>query len=302
MGAMKTDQTILVTGTSSGFGLLIVRTLAQAGYTVVATMRGIEGKNAAAAKSLRDLAQDNGWRIHVVEMDVAADASVEAGIAEARRVAGPIDVVVNNAGVGCIGLAETFTAEQAQSLFNVNVFGIQRVNRAVLPEMRERGRGLLVHISSGLGRYVIPFMGIYVASKFAVEALAETYRYELGSLGIESVIVQPGAFGTDFSAHGLMGADGSRAAGYGPIAEIPMNMGKSLGAMLSAPDAPQPQEIADAVLKLVQTPAGQRPARTVVDRYGGHASTAVNQVCAQVTESIFAAFQMTPLLTVKTPS
>lgn len=301
MGAMKTDQTLLVTGTSSGFGLLITKTLAQAGYTVVATMRGIEGKNAAVAQSLRDLAKDNGWRIHVVEMDVASDASVEAGIAEARRVAGPIDVVVNNAGIGCIGLSETFTAEQAQALFNVNVFGIQRVNRAVLPEMRERGRGLLIHISSGLGRYVVPFMGIYVASKFAVEALAETYRYELGMLGIESVIVQPGAFGTDFAAHGLMGADGARAAGYGPIAEMPMNMGKSLGAMLSSPDAPQPQEVADAVLKLVQTPAGQRPARTIVDRYGGQASATVNQVCAQVTESIFGAFHLTPLLSVKTP-
>jgi NAD(P)-dependent dehydrogenase (short-subunit alcohol dehydrogenase family) len=165
--------------------------------------------------------------------------------------------------------------------------------------MRARGRGLLIHISSGLGRYVLPFMSIYVASKFALEAIAESYRYELNPLGVESVIIQPGAFGTDFSANVIVGSDPSRTEGYGPIAEIPAQIGQALHGMLTAPGAPNPQEIADAVLKLVQTPAGQRPARTAVDRYGGHATTAVNQVSAQVTEGLLQAFQMGALLNPK---
>jgi NAD(P)-dependent dehydrogenase (short-subunit alcohol dehydrogenase family) len=299
MYAMNQTQTILVTGASSGFGLLITKTLAAAGHAVVATMRGVSGKNAKAAQGLRDHASETGARIHVVEMDVTSDASVESAIAEAQRLCGAIDVVVNNAGVGASGLAETFTAEQAQALFNVNVFGVQRVNRAVLPQMRARGRGLLIHISSGLGRYVLPFMSIYVASKFALEAIAESYRYELNPLGVESVIIQPGAFGTDFSANVIVGSDPSRTEGYGPIAEIPAQIGQALHGMLTAPGAPNPQEIADAVLKLVQTPAGQRPARTAVDRYGGHATTAVNQVSAQVTEGLLQAFQMGALLNPK---
>jgi len=112
-------------------------------------------------------------------------------------------VVVNNAGIGITGLLESFTIEQAKQQFDVNVFGVLRVNGAVMPSMRKQGSGLIIQISSGLGRVVIPFLGIYTASKFAIEAVAEVYHYELKQLGIESVIIQPGAYPTDFHKNNI---------------------------------------------------------------------------------------------------
>lgn len=299
---MTNSQNVLVTGTSTGFGLLITKTLAEAGHTVVATMRGTEAKNAAAAQALRDYAKERSVRVHVVELDVTDESSVSAGIAQALGLVGHIDVLVNNAGVGGMGLAETFTTEQVQALYNVNVFGVHRVTRALLPHLHARGRGLLIHVSSGLGRLVIPFLGVYGSTKFALEALAESYRYELAPLGIESVIVQPGAFGTDFGANSVMGTDRDRGAAYGPLAQIPMQMAAGMQARLSDPNAPKPQEVADAVLTLVETPAGQRPARTVVDRMNGQGPSVINQTCDQIEQGMLTAMHMGAMLSVKTQS
>jgi NAD(P)-dependent dehydrogenase (short-subunit alcohol dehydrogenase family) len=297
---MTDSQNVLVTGTSSGFGLLIAKTLAEAGHTVVATMRGMDTKNSDKAQALRDYAKERNLRVHVVELDVTDEASVAAGITTALSLCGHIDVLVNNAGVGGMGLNETFTTEQVQAIYNVNVFGVHRVVRALLPHLHTRGRGLLIHISSGLGRLVIPFLGVYGSTKFALEALAESYRYELAPLGIESVIVQPGAFGTDFGVHSMMGTDAARGTAYGPLAQVPMQMAAGMQAMLSAPNAPNPQEVADAVRKLISTPHGQRPARTVVDRINGQGPSAVNQVCEQIEQAMLTGMQMGGMLSVKT--
>ena len=169
---------ILITGASSGFGKLTALTLLEKGHTVVGSMRGIAGKNRAAAEEL----QARGG--HVVELDVTSDESVDQGVSDAIAKANGLDVVVNNAGVGVVGLQETFTPDDWQRLFDINVFGVQRVNRAVLPHLREKNAGLLVHVSSLLGRMTLPFYGPYNASKWAVEALAENYRTELSGFGI----------------------------------------------------------------------------------------------------------------------
>ncbi len=287
---------VLITGTSSGFGLLTVRTLARKGHTVFASMRGLGGKNAAVAAELRGWAEREGVKVHAVELDVTSQASVDAAVTQILATHGHLDVVVNNAGVGGMGLTETFTAEQAAALFDVNVIGLQRVNRAVLPSMRARGAGLLVHISSGLGRFVIPCLGLYGATKFAVEGLAEGYRYELALTGVNSVIVQPGAFGTDFGKNGASPADAARAAGYGPAAHLAEQLLAGMGAMLDGPNAPDPQLVADAVAQLIDTPAGKRPLRTVVAPLQSQGIEAVNAVSAQVQAGMFAHMGMTPLL------
>src|SRR6478672_77744 len=188
------SQTILITGTSSGFGRDTAATLHRAGHTVYASMRAVQGKNREAAEALRKLG------IKTVELDVSDDASVEAGVKEVLAEAGTIDVLVNNAGIGSAGVTEAFTAEQAKVVFETNVIGLLRVTRAVLPSMRQKRDGLIINIGSVLGRVTFPFLGIYGASKFAVEALTDSLRYEVSQLGIEVVEVQPSAYPTNLFA------------------------------------------------------------------------------------------------------
>ena len=209
---------VLVTGASGGFGSLITHTLLQGGHTVVGSLRDADGRNAEKAKALREAGA------HVVEIDVTDEESVRAGIAAAAEAAGGLDVVVNNAGAGVLGLQETFTADDWQRVFDINVFGVQRVNRAVLQGMRAQGSGLLIHISSLLGKFVLPFLGPYNASKHALEALAENYRVELSGSGVESVVVQPGAYPTSFHEATLAPSDTDRAGTYGEFAHAPQGM------------------------------------------------------------------------------
>src|SRR6516164_3693330 len=184
---LSMSRTILTTGASSGFGRDTAETLHRAGHTVYASLRHAEGKNRATAEALRKLG------IKTVELDVSDDASVEAGVETVLAEAGEIDVLVNNAGIASAGVTEAFTAEQAKAIFDTNVIGLLRVTRAVLPSMRHQHDGLVINIGSVLGRVTFPFLGIYGASKFAVEALTDSLRYEVSQLGVEVVEVQPSA-------------------------------------------------------------------------------------------------------------
>jgi NAD(P)-dependent dehydrogenase (short-subunit alcohol dehydrogenase family) len=253
---MTSSQVVLITGSSTGFGRLIAETLARNGHTVFATMRDPAGRNAANASEIRALAKRESLLLHVVEMDVTDDSSVERAVHACVEQAGRIDVAINNAGYGVIGLTEAITTEQALQLMNTNFFGPVRVNRAVLPYMRRQRSGLLLHISSGAGRIVIPSFGHYCASKFALEALAEAYHYELAGQGIESAIVQPGAYQTPVFNNIVMAADQSRTDTYGAVTRFPATINGIL-----TTTAGNPQEVADTILQIVQTPAGQRKLR-----------------------------------------
>jgi len=207
-------QTILVTGSTSGFGRLMVETLARQGYIVFAGMRAAAGKNAPAAEELRALAQREALALQIVEIDVTDDASVERAIAVIIETTGRLDVVVNNAGVSYSGPLEAFTLEQVRQQFETNVFSVLRVNRAVLPQMRKQGSGLLLQIGSIVGRLGLPFLGLYGATKFALEGLTESYRYELAPFGIDAAIIEPGTFPTTISANRQVAADAERFALY----------------------------------------------------------------------------------------
>ncbi len=296
---MTTDsyKVILVTGSSSGFGRLTVETLARQGHQVYASMRDIHGRNAEPSAELRNLAEAENLSLRVVELDVTDDAAVEAAVEQVIQQAGRIDVLVNNAGSAFLGPTETFTLEQVQQQFDTNFFGIVRMNRAVLPHMRLRGSGLLVHISSVLGRLVLPFAGVYNASKFAVEGLAETYRYELSSLGIDSVIVEPGAFPTSFFSSVASSADQERAAEYQILAPVQQQVTDGLQEMISGDAAPNPQDVADAVAELVAMAAGARPLRTLVGQDAA-AATYLNQVAEQTQASWMEQMGMASLMAV----
>jgi NAD(P)-dependent dehydrogenase (short-subunit alcohol dehydrogenase family) len=284
---MNSKQVVLITGASTGFGRLFTETLARKGHTVFATMRDPGGRNAKNASEIRTLAQNESLPIHVLEMDVTDDASVERAIDAAVSKAGCIDVAINNAGYFLTGLEEAVTTEQARRLMDTNFLGPVRVNRAVLPHMRRQRSGVLMHISSGAGRVVLPSAGFYCASKFALEALAEAYSYELAAQGIESVIVQPGAYETPVFGNTVTAADEGRTSTYGAVREIPAKINAALSS-----GAGNAQEVADAVLRIIETPAGEKQLRYIVSpRKMGVEE--INALSKQVQDSILEAFGLT---------
>lgn len=289
-------SSVLVTGTSSGFGRLTAETLARRGHVVFAGMREPDGRNAEASKALTAA---GAGKLSVLEMDVASDASVRAAVARALETAGSLDAVVNNAGFGALGLAEGYTDEQARAVFDTNVLGPQRVFRAVLPHMRERGSGLFVTLSTTMTQITIPFAAFYTASKRALEALAETYRYELAPLGIDSVILEAGPYPTPGFTRVMTPSDTARFPGYGWVAEMPLKVFGGFGAMLQGPNAPDPQEVADKIADLVEMPAGTRPLRTVLDRFVGGAAETVLATAATVQEQVMNQFGMGELRILK---
>jgi NADP-dependent 3-hydroxy acid dehydrogenase YdfG len=171
----------------------------------------------------------------VVALDISDDASVSKAVDEVLVRAKRIDVLINNAGIASAGVTEAFTPDQAKIVFNTNVIGWLRATRAVLPAMRAAGDGLIVNIGSVLGRVTFPFFGIYGASKFAVEALTDSFRYELSQLGIDVVLVQPSAYPTNLYASIQQPAEAARAAAYGATSEIPGKMFATFTEMFSAP-------------------------------------------------------------------
>ena len=283
-------KTILITGASTGFGRDTAETLARAGYNVFASMRSPEGKNREHADALR------GQNIDVVEFDVTDSPSVDRAVAAVIAKAGRIDVLINNAGVAAVGVSEAFTSEQAAALFDVNVIGLHRVTRAVLPELRRHHDGLIINIGSIVGRVTFPFFGLYGASKFAVEALTDSFRYELSQLGIDVALVQPSAYPTQMYASATQPADSERAAAYGVIGEIPQAMFEQFASMFSASDAPNPHDVAEAVAKLIVTPTGERAARTVVG--ASYGADTVNDATAPVQAGVVEALGLGHLATV----
>ena len=289
------EQVVLITGASSGFGRLIAETLARRKFHVFATMRNAKTRNADAARELEQVAQRESLSLQVLELDVTQDASVEQAVSEVTAKCGRIDVLVNNAGYGIMDLCETVTIAQAQRQLDVNFFGVLRMNRAVLPVMKRQGSGLLLHISSGGGRLAIPGMGLYCASKFAMEALAETYRYELASQGIDSVILEPGAYATPIADKLEAGEDPERRAGYGEMAKVPAQVLQKVRNSRA-----NPQEIADKVLQIIETPAGQRKLRHRIGP-GGPGVERINALTDEIQAELLEAFGITAAAKFKLP-
>ncbi len=267
MTETTTDKKVaLVTGASSGFGRLTAETLARRGYCVFASMRNVDGRNSRAASEILELAKTEDIDLHVVELDVTDDASVDAAVHAIVSDAGRIDVVVNNAGGGGMGPAESFTVQQVIQQFDQNYVGPHRVSRAVLPHMRRQKSGLIVNVTSTAGKISMPFMGHYAASKHALEALSEAYSFELADQNIDVAIVEPGAFPTPIINKMVEPGDKEAMAGYAPSMDILQKFGEGMGEMLSGPDADDPQVVADTITALAEMPAGERPLRTVAGR------------------------------------
>lgn len=255
---------ILITGTSTGFGRDAAERLARRGDHVFATMRDVSGRNAAHRDALEGMASQEGLKLRVLELDVTDQKSVDSAIAVALEEADGLDVVINNAGVAAIGVTEAFTPDQYEQIFAVNVYGVVRVNRAVLPSMRRQRNGLLLHISSAAGRVTAPAMAAYCASKYALEAIADAYRYELSPFGVDSILVEPGVYRTGIHGRWIYPADTARIAEYGTTAEFAQRVDGVFQAIVGAPGAPGSGEVVDALVSLIDMAPEQRPFRTVV--------------------------------------
>ncbi len=256
-------QVALVTGCSSGFGRLSAIELARAGFRTFASMRGTNGTNAEAADTLAALADSEDLPLTVLDLDVRDSDSVTAGIRTAEA-AGPLSVVVNNAGYILAGSIELHEETDVRSQFDTNLFGYHRLVRAALPGMRARGEGLVVQVSSGLGRIVFPTQGWYVATKFAIEGMSEALAYELAPFGVEVCIVQPTQYPTRFLANGrryfeelATRIDDERRTAY----EQQIGMTR-FG--LQDSEGPDPRDVAVAIRDLARMDAGTRPLRRIV--------------------------------------
>lgn len=262
-----TAQVVLITGASSGFGRLTAESLARAGHHVIAGMRAIATRNAAASAALVDLATAESLSLRPIELDVQNQDSVDAAVAATLGWHEHIDVVVHNPGHMVTGAAEAFTPTQLAELYDVNVLGTQRVNRAVLPHLREQRSGLVLWVGSTSTRGGHPpFLAPYFAAKAAMDALAESYAAELIRFGIDTTILVPGAFttGTNHFAHAGAPLDHDTQAVYDDeYGALFATLNPRLAALV--PPEADVQDVADEIVRIVGLPAGRRPFRSHVD-------------------------------------
>jgi len=283
-------KVVLITGTNSGFGWLTANSVAALGHKVYATMRDTQGKNADKANALSQVAN-----ITVLDVTLTDETSVKEAFDTVIAKEGTIDVLVNNAGVALFGVAESATTADVQRVFDVNVIAPWRLMKLALPYMRKQSEGLIINVSSGWGRFSPPFSAVYGASKFALEGLSEGLHYEARPLGVDVAIIQPGAFPTEMSQKIQAGSDTSVVDDYKLIAEVPEKMFNALSQMFETVK-PDPQNIADAVVKLINLPKGQRPLRTVVDPSTGEIVKTANEAVQVEYDRVLTAFGMKDLL------
>lgn len=268
----SSNKVVVITGCSSGFGEGAVKAFADKGHRVWGTLRDATGRNAAKKAALEAYSP----LVSVIDMDMADDGSVLAGFAHILA-QGPVDVLINNAGIMYLGITEAFSIAQAKEQMETNYFGVIRACQAVLPAMRAARSGLIINCSSIVGGVSPPFFSTYSATKWALEAYTQGLRYEVSPFGIDVAIVQPGPFGTGLLAGGKAPERHDVLASYGELADAPVAMGQFFATFLQSEEAPKPQLVVDAYVALADMPAGKRPTRTVVGIDWG-----VNQINAAV--------------------
>ncbi|MEL6867845.1 MAG: SDR family oxidoreductase [Bacteroidota bacterium] len=284
------QKVILITGTSSGFGKLTAEWLAEKGHKVYASMRNTTSKNAEVAQALS--AKDN---IQAVELDVTNVDSVNQAVQHILDQEGQIDVLINNAGGGGVGFTESYTIDDVKKQYDVNVFGVFNVTKAVLPGMRKRRDGLVINISSIMGRFTAPLFAMYCSSKFALEAMSEAWSYEWKSVGVDSVVVEPGAFPTTSFPQNMINfspADSTVAEDYGDLASYPQRFGEMLQGQIASGEYNKPELVAEAIEHIIGTPKGERPIRMVVDPATEGIFNPFNEKANELQQTVLTAFGM----------
>mgnify|MGYP006408064861 CR=1 FL=1 len=281
--AQGAGPVVLITGCSSGFGRLTALEFARAGYRTVASMRNLATDNAGPAEDLRAIAASEGLALKVVEIDVRDDASVSSGHAAAVAAYGPVEILVSNAGIG-IPLPAGLSIPATQEVMETNFYGGLRMAHAVLPGMRAQNRGLIIQVTSALGRYTLPLYAAYCASKHALEAAFTALAYEMHPFGIETTLIQPGGYDTMFKENArrdvnryLERISEDRQAPYSDHIDALENI-------LREQRTPPPRQIARAILAVAEMPRGERPLH-VAEGPGMSDLAPLNERLTDVTES-----------------
>lgn len=258
-------KTVLITGSSNGFGYLSALTLARNGYNVWATMRDINGKNKTKKEEFENIALQENIAITVAELDVTSDQStnslVDRILIEEEN---GLDVLINNAGVMYVGITEAYSLKQVQEQFDTNFFGVIRTSKAFLPLLKKSSDGLIINISSLAGRLVFPYFGVYCASKFALEAYSQALKYELKPLGVDVSIIEPGPYPSGLLYSGPKEEDTTTLESYGKMADTPKAMLQNFDSFYKSDASPNSQEIPDAILKVIELQKGNRPIRQAI--------------------------------------
>ncbi|MEL7453547.1 MAG: SDR family NAD(P)-dependent oxidoreductase, partial [Pseudomonadota bacterium] len=214
------------------------------------------------ADELAAVARDDSLNIHILELDVTDDAQVERAVAEAlARSGGAIDVLVNNAGIAISGPIEAQDIEATRLIFETNVFGAQRMIRAIVPSMRQAGTGQIFNVTSQLGRVIIPGIGQYSPTKFALEAMSEQLAYEVVQHGIDVTIIEPGGYPTEIWNNQAPLSAALKGRLPGELLEAYPNLTARMGVADGGRGASDPMDIPRAIAEIIAMPAGTRPLR-----------------------------------------
>jgi NAD(P)-dependent dehydrogenase (short-subunit alcohol dehydrogenase family) len=260
-------KTIIITGASSGFGALSARALADAGHTVYAGIRDSAGRNAPQVGIAKRYAAEHDVDLRTVDLDVSSQHSVDAAVDAIISEQGSLDVLVHNAGHMVTGPSEAFTPGQIAEIYDTNVLGTQRLNRAALPHLRAQRHGLVLWVGSSSTRGgTPPYLGPYFAAKAGMDALAVSYAGELARFGIETSIIVPGSFtrGTNHFAHSGHPADERVVADYEAVyPQLMAQVGQRLAEQ--APADASAVDVATAIVDVVDMQHGTRPFRVHID-------------------------------------
>ena len=201
---MSNSKIVLITGSTAGIGRTTALHLAKLGHHVIAT-----GRKVVELAKLQDEAKSNGWKIDTLVLEVTSASSIAAAVAAADQLTAGrgIDVLVNNAGFGILGPSSEITDAEMRRQYETNVFGLMNVTRAFLPKMMERRAGRIINVSSVGGRITLPYFGVYNSTKYAVESLSDSLRYELRPFGIDVALIEPGVIRTNFEATAVSGLE-----------------------------------------------------------------------------------------------
>ena len=258
-------KTIILTGASSGLGLNTAKYLCTKGYHIIATMRDISDRNSNVKNELLEHALTHNGKIDVLELDITCEKSIAAFIEIVQTRAPNIYCLINNAGLGALGFIESFSLAQAKQVFDVNFFGVLNLTNAILPVLRKNNDSLIINISSAGGRLCFPFLGLYNASKYALEGLSETWKMELKPMGVDICLIEPGAYPSELHNNRLIPSKTEVINDYGDLKDAPMEMVNAMVEAFSKMDElPDSDEIAIKIEELIELTFGNRPIRSVV--------------------------------------